>query len=44
MAGIRSFAIKVLNETGCLNKKAQLEDFADNFDSLLEVLIKMNFL
>ncbi len=44
MAGIRSFATKVLSRTECSNKKAQLEDFADNFDSLLEVLQKLKFL
>lgn len=44
LAGIRTLVTKVLNETECLNKKAQLEDFADNFDSLLAILKKLNFL
>jgi len=41
---MRTLVTKVLSETKCLNKKAQLEDFADNFNSLLEILKKLNFL
>jgi hypothetical protein len=44
MAGIRTLATAILQKTGCQNKKAQLEDFADNFDNLIITLKSMNFL
>jgi predicted transposase YbfD/YdcC len=44
LAGIRTLVTQVLNKTKCLNKKAQIEDFADNFDLLLATLKKFNFL
>ncbi len=44
MAGIRTLAMSILGKTGCQNKKAQLEDFADDFDSLIMTLKVMNFL
>lgn len=44
LAGIRTLVTQVLNKTKCLNKRAQIEDFADNFDSLLATLKQFNFL
>ena len=44
MAGIRTLATTILEKTGCQNKKAQLEDFADDFDNLIITLKLMNFL
>lgn len=44
MAGIRSLATIILEKTKCQNKKAQLEEFADNFDKLIITLKGMNFL
>ncbi len=44
MAGIRTLAMTILEKTGCQNKKAQLEDFADDFDNLIITLKVMNFL
>lgn len=44
MAGIRTLAVSILQKTGCQNKKAQLEDFADDFDNLIITLKVMNFL
>jgi len=36
--------MSILEQTRCQNKKAQLEDFADDFDSLIITLKRMNFL
>jgi hypothetical protein len=44
MAGIRTLATTILQKTGCRNKKAQLENFADDFDNLIITLKVMNFL
>ena len=44
MAGIRTLAVTILQKTGCQNKKAQLEEFADDFDTLIITLKGMNFL
>lgn len=44
MAGIRSLATIILEKTKCQNKKAQLEEFADDFDTLIITLKEMNFL
>lgn len=44
MSGIRTLAIKVLAETNCENKRAKLEDFGDDFESLIEILKKLKFL
>ena len=44
MAGMRTIAVTILQQTGCQNKKEQLEDFADNFDKLIVTLKTFNFL
>ncbi len=44
MAGVRTLAIAILSQTNCQNKKAQLEDFSDDFDTLIVTLKKLNFL
>jgi len=44
MAGIRTLVTTILKKTRCQNKKAQLEDFADDYDSLIITLKLMNFL
>jgi predicted transposase YbfD/YdcC len=44
LAGVRSLVTQILNETKCLNKRAQIEEFADNFDLLLDTLKQFNFL
>ncbi len=44
MAGVRTLAIAILSRTNCQNKKAQLENFSDDFDSLIITLKKFNFL
>lgn len=44
MAGVRTLAMAILQKTGCQNKKAQLEDFGDDFDDLIITLKVMNFL
>lgn len=44
MAGIRTLATTILQKTNCQNKKAQLEDFSDNFDNLIITLKILNFL
>ena len=44
MAGIRTLATTILEKTGCQNKKAQLEDFADDFDNLIITLKLMNLI
>jgi hypothetical protein len=44
MAGVRTLAIAILDQTNCQNKKAQSENFSDDFDSLIITLKKFNFL
>jgi len=44
MAEVRTMATIILSETKCQNKKAQLENFSDNFDSLIVTLKMLNFL
>ena len=44
MGGLRTVATAILQKTGCQNKKAQLENFGDNFDNLILTLKIMNFL
>jgi predicted transposase YbfD/YdcC len=44
MAGVRTLGLEVLKRTGCTNKKAQMEEFADNFEFSLAFLQKLNFL
>jgi hypothetical protein len=44
MAGMRTLATIILEKTKCQNKKAQLEDFADDFDNLIITLKVLNFL
>ncbi len=44
MAGLRTIATTLLHKTRCQNKKAQLEEFADNFDDLIRTLKILNFL
>ncbi len=44
MANIRTLATIILQKTGCHNKKAELEDFADDFDHLIITLKEINFL
>ncbi len=44
MAGIRTLATAILQKTKCQNKKAQLENFSDDFDNLIITLKTMNFL
>ena len=44
MASLRTLATTILQKTKCQNKKAQLEDFADDFDNLIITLKGLNFL
>lgn len=44
MAGVRTLASALLRLTGCVNKKAQLDDFADNFGILINWLKSIHFL
>jgi archaellum component FlaD/FlaE len=44
MAEVRTLATAILNKTNCQNKKAQLENFSDDFDSLIITLKNLNFL
>ncbi len=44
MAEVRTLATTILNCLNCQNKKAQLENFADDFDSLIVTLNAFNFL
>ncbi len=44
MGEIRTLATIVLQKTKCQNKKAQLENFGDDFDSLIITLKLLNFL
>jgi len=42
--GLKNFGNDNLAEKKCQNKKAQLEDFGDNFGNLILTLKIMNFL
>jgi archaellum component FlaD/FlaE len=44
MGEIRTLATIILQKTNCQNKKAQLENFGDDFDSLIVTLKSLNFL
>ena len=44
MAEVRTLATTILSCLNCENKKAQLENFADDFDSLIVTLNAFNFL
>ena len=44
MAEVRTLATIVLSHTNSQNKKAQLENFSDDFDSLIITLKMLNFL
>ena len=44
MAEIRTLTAAILEKTKCQNKKAQLENFADDFDNLIITLKIFNFL
>ena len=44
MAEVRTLATTILSRLNCQNKKAQLENFADDFDSLIITLNAFNFL
>ena len=44
MAEVRTIATIVLDQINCQNKKARLENFSDNFDSLIVTLKTLNFL
>ncbi len=44
MAEVRTLAIAILNQTNCQNKKAHLENFSDDFDSLIITSKKLDFL
>jgi len=44
MASIRTLATVILHKTNCQNKKAQLENFSDDFDNLIITLKNLNFL
>jgi len=44
MGGLRTLATAILEQTKCQNKKAQLENFSDDFDNLIITLKALNFL
>lgn len=44
MAEVRTVAGIILNRQNCQNQKAKLEDFSDDFDSLMIALKALNFL
>ena len=44
VGGIRTLSTIILQKTKCQNKKAQLENFSDDFDSLIVTLKVLNFL
>lgn len=44
MAGVRTLGLEILRQIDCSNRRAQMEHFADNFDSLLGILQKLDFL
>ena len=44
MSGLRTLTTAILQKTNCQNKKAQLDNFADNFDNLILTLKLFSFL
>lgn len=44
MAGLRTLASGILNQCKYSNKKAQLDNFADKFDELIQFLKSIKFL
>ncbi len=44
MAGVRTLALALLRKTGCVNKKEQMDDFADDFGLLINWLKSIHFL
>jgi predicted transposase YbfD/YdcC len=44
MAGVRTLALSLLRKTGCVNKKEQMDDFADDFGLLIIWLKSIHFL
>ncbi len=42
--GVRTLTTIILSQTNCQNKKAQLENFSDDFSSLIVTLKILNFL
>jgi predicted transposase YbfD/YdcC len=44
MAGVRTLVLALLRKTGGANKKAQMEDFGDNFKRLINWLKSIQFL
>ena len=44
MAGVRTLVLALLRRTGCVNKKEQMDDFADNFGLLINWLKSIHFL
>jgi len=44
MAGVRTLVLSLLRLTGCRNKKAQLDNFADDFGYLICWLKSIQFL
>lgn len=44
LAGARTVVLEVLKQIPCVNKNAQLEHFADDFEDLLRTLRALNFL
>jgi predicted transposase YbfD/YdcC len=44
LAGLRSLVLQILKKTKCLNKRDQIEEFADDFDLLLNTIKTFNFL
>jgi hypothetical protein len=44
MAGVRTLVLALLRKTGGANKKAQMEDFGDNFRRLINWLKSIQFL
>ncbi len=43
MVGVRTLAIAILDQTNWQNKKAQSENFSDDFDSLIITLRNLTF-
>jgi hypothetical protein len=44
MGSLRTLTTAILEKTKCQNKKAQLENFSDDFDNLIITLKVLNFL
>ncbi len=44
MAGVRTLVLSLLRKTGCVNKKEQMDNFADNFGLLINWLKSIHFL